>query len=117
MERFNQTLQGMLVKFIDKKKESWEDYLKKCVLLSYAYNTSKHKSSKYTPFEMFRRRAVLTIDLNVAKHCCEPLEESIADEVLEAKMEKNSTTASTLNRSVFNWSLCVEGLHSQKTCR
>ena len=79
----------MLVKFIDKKKESWEDYLKKCVLLSYAYNTSKHKSSKYTPFEeMFRRRAVLTVDLNVAKHCCELLEESIADEVLEAEMEK-----------------------------
>jgi hypothetical protein len=42
VERFNQTLQGMLVKFID-KKESWEHYLDTCV---YAYNTSKHESSK-----------------------------------------------------------------------
>jgi hypothetical protein len=94
VERFNQTLQGMLVKFIDKKKESWEDYLDTCV---YAYNTSKHESSKYTPFEvMFGRRAVLPVDLNVAKHRCEPLVqemESIADEVLESDREMEERQA------------------------
>ena len=107
----------MLIKFIDKKKESWEDYLDTCV---YAYNTSKHESSKYTLFEvMFGRRAVLPVDLNVAKRCGEPLEmESIDDELLESEMEgrqaqlesvkaniliaqqskRNSTTASILNQ-------------------
>ena len=86
MERFNQTLQGMLVKFIDKKKESWEDYLDTCI---YAYNTSKHKSSKYTPPEvMFGIRAVLPVDLNVANCCNEPLQlKSIDDELLESEMD------------------------------
>ena len=46
----------MLVKFIDKKKESWEDYIDTCV---YAHNTAKHESSKFTPFELvlFGRKA------------------------------------------------------------
>ena len=43
-----------------KRKEQWEDYLDTCI---YAYNTSKHESSKYTPFEvMFGRQAVLPVD-------------------------------------------------------
>ena len=51
----------MVVKFIDQKKEHWEDHLDTCI---YAYNTSKHESSKYTPFEaMFVRRAVLSDDV------------------------------------------------------
>lgn len=51
----------MLVKFINEKKESWEDYLDTCV---YAYNTAWHESSKFTPFElMFSRRAVLPVDI------------------------------------------------------
>ena len=52
----------MIVKFIDKRKEQWEDYLDTCI---YAYNTSKHESSKYTPFEvMFGRQAVLPVDIS-----------------------------------------------------
>ncbi|XP_065911163.1 uncharacterized protein [Dysidea avara] len=47
VERFNQTIQNMLVKFVNEKKELWEDYLDTCV---FAYNTSKHESSKYCPF-------------------------------------------------------------------
>ena len=87
VERFNQTLQGMLVKFIDNKKEQWEEYLDTCI---YAYNTSKHESSKYTPFEvMFGRRAVLPVDLNTATHQSEPTEmESFDDEEIEATMEE-----------------------------
>lgn len=51
----------MLVKFIQDNKQSWEDYLDQCV---YAYNTARHESSRYTPFElMFNRRAILPIDL------------------------------------------------------
>ena len=61
VERFNQTIQTMLVKFIVSKKESWQDYLDTCV---YAYITSRHDSSKFTPFElMFGRQAILPIDI------------------------------------------------------
>ena len=64
-ERFNQTLQNMLVKFVDEKKERWEDFLSMCV---YAYNTSKHESSKYCPFTvMFGRQAILPVEVSSPK--------------------------------------------------
>ena len=59
-ERFNQTLQGMLVKLVHEKKEKWSDVLDGCV---FAYNTSVQDSTKYTPFQlMFGRQATLPID-------------------------------------------------------
>ena len=63
-ERYNQTLQGTLVKFTHRKKEVWDEFIDTCV---YAYNTSVHESIiTFTPFElMFGRRAVLPIDLEV----------------------------------------------------
>lgn len=51
----------MLIKFIESKKDAWEDHLDACV---YAYNTARHESSQFTPFElMFSRKAVLPVDL------------------------------------------------------
>ena len=46
-ERFNPTLQSMLVKFIEEKKDSWEEYLD----TRFAYSTARHESTKYTIFE------------------------------------------------------------------
>jgi len=52
----------MIVKFVEDKKEKWEDYLPTCV---YAYNTSKHESSKHAPFTvMFGRQAVLPVEVS-----------------------------------------------------
>lgn len=52
----------MVVKYIDHKKEKWEDFLDTCV---YGYNTSKQESSQYSPFElMFARKPVLPVDVN-----------------------------------------------------
>lgn len=52
----------MLVKFCSQKKEDWDIFLDPCV---YAYNTAKHESTLYTPFElMFGRKAVLPIDID-----------------------------------------------------
>jgi len=52
----------MIVKFVEDKKEKWEDYLHTCV---YAYNTSKHESSKHAPFTvMFGRQAVLPVEVS-----------------------------------------------------
>ena len=36
-ERFNQTLQNMLIKYIDTKKNLWAQFLDTCI---FAYNTS-----------------------------------------------------------------------------
>lgn len=55
----------MLVKFCSSKREAWSSFLDTCV---FAYNTSRHDSTRYTPFQlMFGRRATLPIDLDVRK--------------------------------------------------
>lgn len=55
----------MIVKFIGKKKQDWEDYLDECL---FAYNTARQESSKFTPFElMFSRKAILPVDLQTQK--------------------------------------------------
>ena len=52
----------MIVKFIASQKESWQDFLDACI---YAYNTSLHESTHFTPFQlMFGRQAILPIDIN-----------------------------------------------------
>ena len=86
-ERFNRTLQKMLVKYVASKNESWEDYLDTCV---FAYNTSKHESSKFTPFEvMFSRCAVLPIDLTIVQTEAEKVEmKEFDDEELDIAMQK-----------------------------
>lgn len=57
VERFNQTIQGMLAKFVQ-DKDTWESYLDTCI---YAYNTSRHESSLDTL--MFGCKAVIPVDL------------------------------------------------------
>ena len=77
----------MLVKFIESKKETWQDYLDTCV---YAYNTSRHDSSKFTPFElMFGRQAVIPIDIRSDASKIEAVDEvfSGCDEDAVQKME------------------------------
>ena len=55
----------MLVKFVEEKKDSWEEYLDTSV---YAYNTACHESTQYTPFKlMFRRKALLPINIEMEK--------------------------------------------------
>eukprot|EP00731_Ephydatia_muelleri_P002800 Em0001g2800a len=64
-ERFNQTLQNMLVKFIMDKKDVWDVFLDTCV---YAYNTSVHESTSFSPFEvMFGHRAFMPVDIEIDK--------------------------------------------------
>ena len=56
-EHFNQTLQGMLVKFVGERKAEWSTLLDTC---TFTYNTSQHSSTKFIPFElMFGRKATL----------------------------------------------------------
>nr|XP_047142905.1 uncharacterized protein LOC124817139 [Hydra vulgaris] len=70
-ERFNQTIQLMLVKFCNDRHSTWDTHLDAC---TFAYNTSKQKSIKYTPFElMFGRKPILPIEFEVAGESPESL--------------------------------------------
>ena len=67
----------MLVKFVQEKKDQWNVFLDTCV---FAYNTSKHASSKFPPFElMFNRRATLPIDIELRKHSSDSVVEAFLD--------------------------------------
>ena len=62
-ERFNQKLQSMLVKFVQDKKEDWDLFIDTSI---FAYNTSHHESTSYTPFElMLGCRTYLPVELNM----------------------------------------------------
>ena len=61
VERFNRTLLAMLSTALDKYPWEWEDHLPQ---LCYAYNTSVHPGTGYTPFFlMFGRQARLPVDV------------------------------------------------------
>ncbi len=58
VERFNQTIQNMLLKACSAEQDDWDDFLTELV---FAYNTSQQKSTKMAPFQvMFGRRSVLS---------------------------------------------------------
>lgn len=49
VERFNQTLQRSLVKFVNNNQTNWDEKLDGVL---FAYRTSQQKSTKHTPFEL-----------------------------------------------------------------
>ena len=107
-KRFNQTIQNMLVKFVNTRKSEWNRFLDTCV---FAYNTSRHKSTKFTPFEvMFNRTATLPIDIAVRKASPEevlklarnPVSEDNSKELIDRRnkqleMVKDSIKAASRN--------------------
>eukprot|EP00731_Ephydatia_muelleri_P036030 Em0193g3a len=62
-ERYNQTLQSMLSKAVMGHKEMWDEFIDSAV---FAYNTSTHESTTYSPFEvMFGRKARLPVEADL----------------------------------------------------
>ncbi|KAL5479604.1 hypothetical protein EMCRGX_G023150 [Ephydatia muelleri] len=93
VERFNQSLQNMLRKYIQEKKEKWDDYLDTC---TFAYNTSRHESTKFTPFEiMFGRKAILPLDLDASVHQgpCNEAEVTICSQETEIQQKESQHKA------------------------
>ena len=55
----------MLVKMVWSNKETWAKFIDTCV---FAYNTSRHESTHFTPFElMYGHRTIFPVDINVEK--------------------------------------------------
>jgi len=54
VERWNGTLKGIIKKYSDKEQFERDMHLKKAV---YLYNTAKHRSTKYSPYELLHGRA------------------------------------------------------------
>ena len=59
----------MLSKFVQTRPDDWDEFLPACL---YAYNTSRHESSTFTPFQlMFARSPILPIDISMDKFSVE----------------------------------------------
>ena len=52
-ERFNQTLQRQLLKFVDSEPEQWDLYLD---AILFSYRVSQQESTKYSPFFLVHGR-------------------------------------------------------------
>ena len=53
VERLNRTIADMLASYVSETPDLWDEYLD---FITMAYNTSKHSSTKYTPYELFMGR-------------------------------------------------------------
>ena len=70
-------MKRMLVKFANENKEIWDENQGHCV---FAYNTSRHESSLFSPFEvMFGRKAIIPIELEYEKDRNRLLEEYLQE--------------------------------------
>ena len=77
----------MIVKFTAEKKDQWYEFLDTCV---FAYNTAKHESTLYTPFQlMFGRKGILPIDIEFdsqdGKHLLKDFEILLQEMLVERK--------------------------------
>lgn len=88
-ERFNRTLLNMLGTLEPNQKTSWKDYI---APLTYAYNCTKHESTKISPFElMFGRTPKLPAD-SVFQSAFEDTEEKHPKTYIEQLKEHMKTT-------------------------
>jgi len=89
----------MLVNFVTEKKELWEDYLDTCV---FAYNTSRHESSKYCPFSvMFGRQALLPVEIQSPKEEDTVQHFNDNDEVVEQHFMHQTKVAQIVKENIL----------------
>lgn len=60
-ERFNRTLKSMIASFVKDDQSNWDE---KLIMLAFAYNSSKHATTKCSPFEIiYGRLPKMPLDL------------------------------------------------------
>ena len=91
-ERVNQILEDMLRSYVSKKQSNWEEYLP---ILEFAYNSSKHLSTGFTPFMLmygFQPRSPMAVGLEKEKiQSVKDFLEDMNDMLVAAKESIRST--------------------------
>jgi hypothetical protein len=64
-ERLNQIIEDMLRTYMAKNSNKWEQYL---LLLEFAYNSSRHTSTQYSPFSHEPQSMLILIEMNLTAH-------------------------------------------------
>lgn len=95
VERFNRTLEIMLSMYVENRRELWDEYLS---LATFAYNTSRQESTKYTPyFLVYGRQAKLPVEQAIVggdrAHPSDEFNENVRD-----SLEKSRAIAQTAIR-------------------
>lgn len=87
-ERFNRTLHDLLRTLPQEKKRKWPHYLPQVL---YAYNTTEHQSTGYSPYElMFGQKAHLPVDFLLGVPPGDPIPRSAQDWVDEHQQRLSS---------------------------
>ena len=87
-ERFNRTLHDLLRTLPQEKKRKWPQHLPQVL---YAYNTTEHQSTGYSPYElMFGQKAQLPVDFLLGGAPEEPMSRSAEDWVDEHQKHLSS---------------------------
>ena len=80
-ERFNRTLEAILICFIQDNLEDWDEFLKQ---LAFAYNTTVHATTGVSPFQMvYGRLPRLPIDYRESETARRTEDQSLRDQVDE----------------------------------
>ena len=117
--RQNRTLQDMLTSYVSKHQHDWDRWVD---LVAYAYNTSTHASTGYSPYEMvFGRlaRTPLELDLGLpSKNPCSQHEyaalihhnlQSVADVARENLARSRQKYSQQANVKNSNWTPLLPG--------
>ena len=76
-ERFNQTLQRQLLKFVNEEQKDWDLFIDSIL---FSYRVSRQDSTKHSPFfVVYGRHPKLPIEFNIM-HPCEGESENVAEE-------------------------------------
>ena len=86
-ERFNQTLKAQLQKLVNEHQDDWDTILDEIL---FAYRTSRHASTKFTPsLLMYGRETRLPIEVATKQKSCSSSDESMQSTVLfEEKIQQ-----------------------------
>ena len=84
VERQNRTLQGMLAAYVSSHKDDWDLWVDLAV---YAYNTSRHESTGFSPYEMvFGRIARTPLKVDLGLPLKDPQTQSEYSEIIRKRL-------------------------------
>ena len=87
VERFNRTLTSMLGKFANEFHADWDEYVSDVL---FAYRTTRHSTTKYSPFYLtYGRKPILPIDV---EYLPEEIDKEDSDTLLDRTYEIIKTT-------------------------